>query len=230
MKKSPIIFGTDGLRGIITQDFILDNVRGCAQGMADYLKQAGKTMWGLIVKRITTTSMLYRLSEIFKMPVHEMPDGFKYIDPVMFAKNAPIGSEESGGYGFRGHVPERDGMLAGLYFLDLMTGTGKTPSELLDYLYNKVGPYYYQRTDMKYPADRRQSIIDLISHNLPQSIDDVRVVKTDTRDGFHFTLADTTRLLIRFSRIEPALPIYGESDSQARIERLLEFGRELAGV
>jgi alpha-D-glucose phosphate-specific phosphoglucomutase len=185
---------------------------------------------GLIVKTITTTSMLYRLGEIFKVPVHETPVGFKYIAPVMLAENALIGGEESGGYGFRGHVPERDGILAGLYFLDLMTRTGKTPSELLDYLYSKVGPHYYQRTDMKFPADRRQAIIDHISHNLPQSIDGVKVVKTDTGDGFHFTLADTTWLLVRFSGTEPVLRIYGETDSQARIERLLEFGKELAGV
>ena len=95
---------------------------------------------GAIVKTITTTSMLNRLGELYNVPVFEVPVGFKYVAPVMLSQNALIGGEESGGYGFRGHVPERDGLLAGLYFLDFMARTGKTPSQLLDYLYDKVGP------------------------------------------------------------------------------------------
>ncbi len=185
---------------------------------------------GAMVKTITTTSMLYRLGEIYKVPVYETPVGFKYIAPIMMAENALVGGEESGGYGFRGHMPERDGILAGLYFLDLMVRTGKTPSELLDYLYSKVGPHYYQRMDIKFPEDERQAIDNRIKHNLPQSIDGVRVVKTNTTDGFHFTLADTTWLFIRFSGTEPVLRIYAESDSLARVEKLLEFGKKLAGV
>jgi phosphomannomutase len=82
---------------------------------------------GVIVKTVTATSMLYRLGELFKVPVVETPVGFKYVAPVMMAQNAIIGGEESGGYGFRGHVPERDAILAGSYFLDLMVSTGKTP-------------------------------------------------------------------------------------------------------
>ena len=185
---------------------------------------------GAIVKTITTTSMLYRLGEIYKVPVYETQVGFKYIAPIMLAENALIGGEESGGYGFRGHVPERDAILAGLYFLDLMVKTGKTPSELLDYLYSKVGPHYYQRVDIEFPEDERQAINSRIGRNLPKSIDGVKVIKTNTDDGFHFTLADTTWLLIRFSGTEPVLRIYTESNSPARVERLLEIGKELAGV
>ncbi len=185
---------------------------------------------GPIVKTITTTSMLYRLGEIFNVPVYETAVGFKYIAPLMLAKKALIGGEESGGYGFRGHVPERDGVLASLYFLDLMIKTGKTPSELLDYLYRKVGPHYYQRVDVQFPEDERQTIIDRLRNNPPESIEGVKVVKTDTADGFRFILADNTWLLVRFSGTEPVLRVYAESDSQARVERLLEFGKELAGV
>ena len=185
---------------------------------------------GAIVKTITTTSMLYRLGEMFDLPVYETPVGFKYVAPIMVAENALIGGEESGGYGFRGHMPERDGILAGLYFLDFMLQTGKTPSQLLDYLYSKVGPHYYQRRDFTFPEDQRQAITKRISDNLPQSIGGVKVVKVNTIDGFHFTLADTTWLLIRFSGTEPVLRIYAESDSLARVERLLELGKKLAGV
>ena len=83
------------------------------------------------LKPSTTTSMLDRLGEIYNVPVFETKVGFKYVAPVMIRENALIGGEESGGYGFRGHVPERDGILAGLYFLDFMIKTGKTPSAVV---------------------------------------------------------------------------------------------------
>ncbi len=185
---------------------------------------------GLMVKTITTTSMVYRLGEIFDVPVRETSVGFKYVAPIMMAENALIGGEESGGYGFRGHMPERDGILAGLYFLDLMIKTGKTPSELVNYLYSKVGPHYFKRVDIKFPEAERQVINNRIKSNMPQFIDDVKVEKINTTDGFHFTLADSSWLLIRFSGTEPVLRIYAESDSQERAEMLIEIGKGIAGV
>jgi len=185
---------------------------------------------GAMVRTLTSTTMVDRLGEIYNVPVYETPVGFKYVAPIMMEKNALIGGEESGGYGFRGHMPERDGILAGIYFLDFMLKTGKTPSQLLDYLYSKVGPHYYQRRDFTFPEGKRQTITKGVSDNLPQSIEGVKVVKVNTTDGFHLTLADTTWLLIRFSGTEPVLRIYAESDSPARVERLLELGRKLAGV
>jgi alpha-D-glucose phosphate-specific phosphoglucomutase len=185
---------------------------------------------GAIVKTITTTSMLYRLGEIFNVPVYETPVGFKYVAPIMMTENGLIGGEESGGYGFRGHLPERDGILGGLYFLDLMIKTGKSPSQLIDYLYSKVGPHYFKRIDIEFPQGKHQAITNRIKHNLPQSIEGIKVANVDTKDGFRFVLADTTWLLIRFSGTEPVLRIYAESNTQARVERLLELGRELAGV
>jgi alpha-D-glucose phosphate-specific phosphoglucomutase len=185
---------------------------------------------GALVRTLTSTTMIDRLGEIYKLPVHEVPVGFKYVAPVMIAENALIGGEESGGYGFRGHMPERDGILAGIYFLDFMLQTGKTPSQLLEYLYSKVGPHHYKRRDFTFPEEQRRAIIKRVGDSLPKSIGGVKVVKVNTVDGFHLTLADTGWLLIRFSGTEPVLRIYAESDSLARVEKLLEAGKKLAGV
>jgi alpha-D-glucose phosphate-specific phosphoglucomutase len=185
---------------------------------------------GAMVRTLTSTTMIDRLGEMFKLPVYEVPVGFKYVAPVMIAEKALIGGEESGGYGFRGHVPERDGVLAGLYFLDFMLETGKTPSQLLDYLYSKVGPHYYNRRDFSFPEDQRQTIIKRVSDGLPRSLGGVKVVKVNTTDGFHLILADTSWLLIRFSGTEPVLRIYAESDSLARVGKMLELGKKLAGL
>ncbi|MCK4274865.1 MAG: phosphoglucomutase/phosphomannomutase family protein, partial [Dehalococcoidales bacterium] len=77
---------------------------------------------------------------------------------------------------------------------------------------------------------RRKSIIERVRNQAPESIDNVRVSKIDTTDGFRFILADNTWLLIRFSGTEPLLRVYTETDSPERVERLLKIGREIAGV
>jgi len=182
---------------------------------------------GPIVKTLTMSSMAYRLGEIFNVPVYETPVGFKYVAPIMKNEQALIGGEESGGYGFRGHVTERDGILAGLYFLDLMIKTGKSPSELIDYLHSKVGPHYYRRIDVKFSESKRQAINKRVSNYNPESIDNIRVDSLDTRDGFRFMLAATSWLLIRLSNTEPLLRLYAESNSQERLERLLGLAQEL---
>jgi len=185
---------------------------------------------GTLVKTITTTSMIDRLGELFSVPVHETSVGFKYVAPVMVAENALIGGEESGGYGFRGHIPERDAMPAILYFLDFMIKTGKTPSSLLEYLYSKVGPHYYDRIDLEFPEAARLNIIERVKNNFPSSIDGTQVLRVDITDGFRFILTDGTWLLVRFSGTEPILRIYTESDSMERVSRLLRYGRELTGI
>jgi phosphomannomutase len=185
---------------------------------------------GPLVKTLTSSSMIDRLGELYDVPVFETAVGFKYIAPIMQAENAVIGGEESGGYGFRGHVAERDGILAGLYFLDFMVRTGKKPSELLAYLYSKVGPHYYQRIDAEFPEAERQTIINRLRDNSPESIEGAKVARIDTRDGFRYILADNSWLLIRFSGTEPVLRIYAESSSDARVEKLLEAGKKLADV
>ena len=185
---------------------------------------------GAIVKSITTTDMVYRLGELFSVPVYETLVGFKYLGPLMIAENALIGGEESGGFGFRGHIPERDGILAGLYLLDLMVRMDKKPSELIEYLYEKVGPHYYERTDLNFPSEKREAIVQRLDQLKPGQIDNTEVASIDTSDGFRFRLSDGSWLLIRLSGTEPLLRIYAESDSPAHVERLLEAGKELAGI
>lgn len=185
---------------------------------------------GAIIKTVTTTSMLYRLGEMFNVPVFETQVGFKYVAPMMMSQNALIGGEESGGYGFRGHVPERDAILAGLYFLDFMVSTGKTPAQLLEYLFSKVGPHYYDRLDVEFSEDQRQAVVQRIKKNEPAAIGGIKVARTDTRDGFRFILVDNSWLLIRFSGTEPVMRIYAESNSLERVKEMLDFGRKLSGV
>jgi len=185
---------------------------------------------GAMVRTLTSTMMINRLGQLFDVPVHETSVGFKYVAPLMMEKNAIIGGEESGGYGFRGHVPERDAILAGLYFLDFMIKTGKTPSQLLEYLYSKVGPHYYSRRDFHISPAKRQTILHRLSPSSPNAIAGTRVTSTDTTDGFRYFLSDNSWLLIRFSGTEPLVRIYSEAGSLERAEVLLGEGKELIGL
>ncbi|MDH4292211.1 MAG: phosphoglucomutase/phosphomannomutase family protein [Dehalococcoidia bacterium] len=184
---------------------------------------------GAMVRTLTSTMMLSRLGKLFGVPVYETPVGFKYVAPLMMKKNAIIGGEESGGYGFRGHVPERDAILAGLYFLDFMAKMKKTPSQLLDYLYSKVGPHYYERKDFHISVARRQTIVHRLSSSPPATVAGSRVTKIDTTDGFRFFLDDESWLLIRFSGTEPLVRIYSEAESLEMVSQLLDEGKKLIG-
>jgi len=182
---------------------------------------------GAMIRTLTSTMMISRLGKLFDVPVYETPVGFKYVAPLMMEKNAIIGGEESGGYGFRGHVPERDAILAGLYFLDFMVKTGKTPSQLLDYLYSKVGPHYYDRMDFHISSAKRRTILHRLSSSSPDTIAGSKVTKVDTTDGFRFFLGDDSWLLVRFSGTEPLVRIYSEAESLERARELLDEGKKL---
>jgi phosphomannomutase len=166
---------------------------------------------GPIVKTLSTTTMLNRLGEMYGVPVYETGVGFKYVAPKMTETNALIGGEESGGYAFRGNVPERDGILAGLYMLDFMVRTGKKPTELLQMLFDKLGgEYFYDRVDRPFSGDRADRE-KLIRDAKPENIGGLKVRELVTVDGFQFKLEDGGWLLIRLSGTEPIMRIYCET-------------------
>jgi phosphomannomutase len=185
---------------------------------------------GPIVKTLSTSSMLDRLGDRYRVPVHETSVGFKYIAPKMIETNALVGGEESGGYAFRGHIPERDGILAGLFFLDMMVKLGKTPSELVSHLFERVGPHYYDRVDVSFPASERSAIVNRLQAAEPREVAGTSVVRTLCVDGFKFILEDASWLLVRFSGTEPIIRIYSESSSSERVQQILDAGRRLIGV
>jgi alpha-D-glucose phosphate-specific phosphoglucomutase len=183
---------------------------------------------GAIVKTLSTTSMLEKLGALYHVPVYETGVGFKYVAPKMLETNAMIGGEESGGYAFRGNAPERDGILANLYFLDLQVRTGKTPSQLIDWLFGKVGPHYYDRIDARIDPAQREAIKARLNAAQPDQLAGLRVVRKDTTDGYKFILEDGGWLLIRMSGTEPLMRVYCETGREALVQPLLDAGVKLA--
>jgi len=196
--------------------------------IAYYLLEVKKQR-GAIVKTLSTTSMLNKLGEIYQVPVFETGVGFKYVAPKMIETNALVGGEESGGYAFRGNVPERDGILAGLYFLDLMVKLNKTPSELLKLLFSVVGEHFYDRIDSPFSGDRKQKEENIINAK-PEKIGGLKVMGLNSTDGFKFSLEDGGWLLIRFSGTEPILRVYCETTYSDRVQSILQDGLKIAGI
>lgn len=183
---------------------------------------------GAIVKTLSTTGMLEKLGKLYGVPVHETGVGFKYVAPKMTETNAMIGGEESGGFAFGGHVPERDGILANLYLLDFMVKTGKKPSELVDLLFSKVGAHFYDRIDTVIDPVKREAIKAKLLSAKPETIGGLKVTGKNMTDGFKFELSDGGWLLVRMSGTEPLMRIYCETTQKKRVQPILADGVKIA--
>jgi len=186
---------------------------------------------GPIVKTLSTTSVLEKLGKLYDVPVYQTGVGFKFVAPKMLETDALIGGEESGGYAFRGHVPERDGILAALYLLDMLVRTGKKPSQLLDWLYDVVGArYYYDRIDSRFPTEMKEITRQRILDARPTKVAGLEVIDIVTTDGFKYMLKDGGWLLIRFSGTEPIIRVYCETTYPDKVPAILEAGMRMAGL
>jgi phosphomannomutase len=197
--------------------------------MALYLLEV-RGQRGPIVKTLSCSSMLDDLGRQYDVPVHETGVGFKYVAPKMTETDAIIGGEESGGYAFRGNVPERDGILANLYLLDMMVQTGKKPSELVDWLFSKVGAHYYDRRDSVIDPEKRAAIIAQLTAAQPTRLAGMKVVSKNMTDGWKYTLEDGSWLLIRMSGTEPLMRVYCETGRKTSVAAILDAGVKLAKV
>jgi phosphomannomutase len=191
-----------------------------------------------VVKTVNETSMAERLGERYGVAVHEVPVGFKYVGPKMIETGAMMGGEESGGYGFGMHLPERDGIFADLMLLDLFLcerDAGRWPaSKAIAHLHEIAGPSSYRRLDVHfdravYPALKDRLLVEL-PQKAPHDLDGRPVVRTQTlstNDGFKFFADDESWLLIRFSGTEPLVRVYTEAVSPAAVDANLAAGEAI---
>lgn len=188
-----------------------------------------KVMRGPLVKGITSSIMLNKLAEKYGVEVHDMPVGFKHIGPKFSEVDGIMGGEESGGFAFRGHIPERDGILSGLYILEFLARTGKTPSQLIQDLFAMVSPHFYRRRDVAFDAGNRSNIQARIRSAELTELGGLKVRDYDEIDGKRLFF-DKAWLATRFSGTEPLLRIYCEAESPELVDKLLDAASEYLGV
>ena len=207
-------------------------------GLLMYYLVEHRGMHAPVVKSVNETSMAERLGERYGIPVYETPVGFKYVGPKMIETGAMYGGEESGGYGFGMHLPERDGIYADLLLLDLFMrerAAGRWPvSRAIAHLHEIAGPSYYQRVDVHvdraiYPSVKARLLVELVE-KAPTELAGQPVTRTlalTTGDGFKFFIADGSWLLVRFSGTEPLVRVYTEATSSAAADACVAAGEAL---
>lgn len=210
------------------QGRFIDQLR--VYGLLGYYLLEVRGQRGPIVKTLSTTNMLNKLGELYGVDVHETGVGFKYVAPKMTEVDAMIGGEESGGYAFRGNVPERDGILAGLFMLDMMLKLNRKPSQLVDLLFEKVGAHFYDRIDTKFDVARRPEIMARVDAAAPDTVGGFKLLRVNKTDGFKFELEGGSWLLIRFSGTEPIIRVYCETTDERRVAAILNDGLKIAGL
>ena len=179
---------------------------------------------GRVVKALTTTSMVDKMCAAYGLPLVETGVGFKYVCAEMLKGGVLLGAEESGGIGFPGHIPERDGIAAGLMLLELLATEKVSVNEILTQLEKQFGLHRYGRIDTHYPLEKRAALMDFLKANPPDILLRSPMAEVKTFDGVKFVAEDSSWLMLRGSGTEPVLRIYAEARSDADARKLLKLG------
>ncbi|HTA95398.1 MAG TPA: phosphoglucomutase/phosphomannomutase family protein [Verrucomicrobiae bacterium] len=179
---------------------------------------------GRVVKALTTTSMVDKMCAAYNLPLVETGVGFKYICAEMLKGGVLLGAEESGGIGFPNHIPERDGIAAGLMLLELLATEKISVNKMLAKLEKQFGPHHYGRIDTHFPLEKRGALMEFLQKNPPQKLLRSPLAGMKIFDGVKFVAEDSSWLMLRGSGTEPILRIYAEAKSDAGAQKLLKLG------
>jgi phosphomannomutase len=191
--------------------------------MIRHRKQAG-----CVVKMLNTTVMIDRICAKHGLTLHETPVGFKWCAKLMREHDVLIGGEESGSVGFKGWIPERDGLLAGLLLLEFLACEGKPVREIMAGMDAEFGASRYARADISYPLEKRAPLMRWLRENPLQDLLGSPLACVKDFDGVKMEARDGAWLMLRGSGTEPVLRIYAEAGEQSRANSLIELGRRLA--
>ena len=182
---------------------------------------------GRMIKALTTTSMVDKICAAHGLELVETGVGFKYVCAEMLKGNVILGAEESGGIGFPGHIPERDGILAGLVLLELLATERVSVNKLIAKLEKAYGPHRYARIDTRFPLGKRAALMDLCKNSPPAKLLRSPVAQVKSYDGVKYVAEDGSWLMLRGSGTEPILRIYAEAKSDADVKKILKLGVSL---
>src|SRR5882724_5385926 len=189
-----------------------------------YVNRKGR---GRVVKALTTTSMVDKMCAAYGLELVETGVGFKYVCAEMLKGGVLLGAEESGGIGFPGHIPERDGILAGLTLLEMLAMEKVSVNKLIANLEKEFGPHRYDRIDTHFPLEKRAALMEFCAKNPPAKLLHSPMAQVKTSDGVKYVAEDGSWLMLRGSGTEPILRIYAEAKSDADVRKLLKVGIQL---
>jgi len=180
---------------------------------------------GDVVKSISTTEMIDRLARKHGLNLIETPIGFKFICQELRRTRGLMGGEESGGLGIPKHVLERDGILMGLFLLEILAHHKRPLSKIIAGLQKELGPLYFIREDLHLPKDKISRIRVALKNGRFKTAGIAPLARKNFRDGFKYHFEDESWLLIRPSGTEPLLRVYAEAGSVAKAKKLIQAGK-----
>jgi alpha-D-glucose phosphate-specific phosphoglucomutase len=172
-----------------------------------------------VAKSVATTNLINALADFHKVPLYETPVGFKYIGELINGDKIAIGGEESAGLTIRGHVPEKDGVLAGLLVAEMVAKRGKTLGEQLKDLFAKVGSFYPVRENFRLTPERKDAFTEKLKAD-PTELSGRKVAKIVRTDGLKLIFEDGSWVCYRLSGTEPVVRAYSEARSEHDTEAL----------
>jgi phosphomannomutase len=179
---------------------------------------------GRVVKALTTTSMVDKMCAAYNLPLIETGVGFKYVCAEMLKGDVLLGAEESGGIGFPGHIPERDGIAAGLMLLEMLATEKVSVNKILAKLEKQFGPHCYGRIDTHFPLEKRAALMESLKNNPPKKLLGSPLAEVKSYDGVKYIAKDSSWLMLRGSGTEPILRVYAEAGTDAAVQKLLKLG------
>ena len=194
--------------------------------LALYHLKKNRGWTGAVVRTVPTSHQVDAVAKLFGVKVYETPVGFKYIGEIMEREPVIVGGEESGGLSVKGHVPEKDGILACLLMAELIATEKKSLGQILRELSKQIGNFYTDRINVAIPPDKKEALLKKLAGGL-QNVGQFKVEKFITTDGYKFLLPNNEWVAFRASGTEPLIRCYIEAKSKTNLKKLDAACRQL---
>lgn len=177
---------------------------------------------GKVAVSFSVSNKVEKLAKQYGLDFEVTKIGFKYIAEIMIHEDVLVGGEESGGISVKGHIPERDGIWMGLLIMELMAKSGKSLKELIQVIYEKVGPFKFDRDDLHLDEETKQAVVKKCENGEIKEIGGRPIIKTDTTDGWKYFLDEDTWIMVRPSGTEPVLRVYCQAETKEKVRATLD--------
>ncbi len=188
----------------------------------DYLVTQKKWRGG-VARSVATTHLIDRIARRFELPLYKTPVGFKFIAELFLEDKIIFGGEESACLALKNHLPEKDGIIAGLLLVEILAAMGKNLSELIEDMFKQYGKRVGRQVSLVLTSENERKLKNLIKNSM-EKLGDRKIVNTETIDGIKLDFSDDDWILFRFSGTEPLIRCYVEAGNKKEMNKLMKLG------